>query len=88
MSTLLAICFVAFVILGVVAALGSGGQYERIGESALPAQSSNPPPDDLAEEARQLVLARNRRLVKRGEAPLDVEAEVARTLADLTRRPG
>lgn len=37
----------------------------------------------LAEEVRQLVIARNERRVRRGEQPLDVEAEVQRTLAEL-----
>jgi hypothetical protein len=37
----------------------------------------------LIEEIRQLVTARNERRVRRGEEPLDVESEVARTLAEL-----
>lgn len=37
----------------------------------------------LAEEVRQLVVARNERRERRGEQPLDVEAEVERTLAEL-----
>jgi hypothetical protein len=37
----------------------------------------------LVEEIRQLVTARNERRVRRGEEPLDVESEVARTLAEL-----
>jgi len=32
---------------------------------------------------RELVTARNRRRVKQGKAPLDVEAEVSRQLAEL-----
>lgn len=37
----------------------------------------------LAEEVRQLVIARNERRVRRGEQPLEVEAEVLRTLDEL-----
>lgn len=84
MSTALVAAFVLFVILGIVASLGSGGHYDRIGESYLPEQP--PPPryePDLEDEARQLVLTRNERRVRNGEAPLDVEAEVRRTLAEL-----
>jgi hypothetical protein len=37
----------------------------------------------LTEEVRQLVVARNERRERRGEPPLDVEAEVQRTLEEL-----
>ena len=37
----------------------------------------------LEAEIRELVIARNARRAKRGEPPLDVEAEVARQLAEL-----
>lgn len=37
----------------------------------------------LAEEVRQLVVARNERRARRGEQPLDVESEVQRTLEEL-----
>jgi hypothetical protein len=37
----------------------------------------------LTEEVRQLVLARNERRRRQGQAALDVEVEVARTLAEL-----
>jgi hypothetical protein len=49
---------------------GLGG--ERTGESAL------------REEVRQLVVARNERRAARGEAPLDVEAEIDRQLRDIS----
>ena len=38
----------------------------------------------LREEVRQLVVARNERRMRRGEEPLDVEAEVERQLRDLS----
>jgi hypothetical protein len=37
----------------------------------------------LALEVRQLVVARNERRRRQGQAPLDVETEIARTLAEL-----
>ena len=49
----------------------------RIG---APATSADP---QLRSEVRELVTARNRRRVKQGKAPLDVEAEVSRQLAEL-----
>ena len=39
--------------------------------------------DELREEVRQLVVARNDRRLARGQEPLDVEAEVDRQLRDL-----
>ncbi len=38
----------------------------------------------LGEEVRQLVLARNERRLRQGQEPLDVEAEVERTLRELS----
>lgn len=84
MSIALVAAFVLFVILGIVASLGSSSHYDRIGESYLPEQPPSPKFEpDLADEARQLVLTRNERRVRNGEAPLDVDAEVSRTLAEL-----
>ena len=37
----------------------------------------------LAEEVRQLVIARNERRMRSGEEPMDVESEVERTLQEL-----
>jgi hypothetical protein len=42
-----------------------------------------PVDEDLRAEVRALVEARNARRVARGEAPLDVEAEVERRLSEL-----
>lgn len=86
MPTILVICFVVFVILAVVASLGTNSQYERIGESWLPEPGRPAVDDSVTKEARQLVEARNRRRVRNGEPALDVESEVARTLAELTDR--
>jgi len=40
--------------------------------------------EKLRAEVRQLVIARNERRMRRGEEPLDVEAEVARQLRELS----
>jgi NAD-specific glutamate dehydrogenase len=37
----------------------------------------------LVEEVRQLVVARNERLLRQGKEPLDVEAEIARQMEEL-----
>jgi hypothetical protein len=39
--------------------------------------------EELRDEVRRLVIARNERRVRRGEAPLDVEDEVERQLAEI-----
>jgi hypothetical protein len=84
-------------IVGAVIALAtSGGSYDRIGRGGLsigedrPAASRAPArPVSAAErdaEIRQLLEARNARRAARGEAPLDIEAELhaltAATAAD------
>jgi hypothetical protein len=61
-------------------------ELARLTASRLP---SDPPPKAAAEadpalrsEIRQLVLARNHRRARRGQPPLDVEAEIERELRD------
>ncbi|HXA55759.1 MAG TPA: hypothetical protein VNV37_12880 [Solirubrobacteraceae bacterium] len=83
-----------FVVVGVASMLtrrnlhdqvGQGGfftseSYSRLPQASLPAP--DPPPElDHAErelEIRQLLTARSERLVRRGHAPLDIDAELAR----------
>jgi hypothetical protein len=62
-----------------------GPQSAQGGPQSAPAQADPSSKSDpgLAEEVRQLVLARNERRARRGEPPLDVEAEVQRTLDEL-----
>lgn len=86
MSALLILGFVLFVVVAIVATVGSSSSaYDRIGESWLPEEPAPGRHDPgLAEEVRQLVLARNERRARAGQPPLDVEAEVARTLEDLS----
>jgi hypothetical protein len=76
------------IVVAVVASLASGGLYERIGRGGLSMdgheQQRGPQPGspaaraEAAEEIRQLVEAKSARRVARGEAPLDVDAEIAR----------
>jgi hypothetical protein len=75
-------------VLAVVSLLGRRRLYEQIGRGVLSldrddAQRSPPPSSPLAalerdEEIRQLLAARNERRARRGEPPLDLEAEMAR----------
>jgi hypothetical protein len=80
------------IVIAVVATFASGGSeglYERIGRGGFSmdheeARSTGPAPGSPAakaeadEEIRQLVEAKSNRRVARGEAPLDVDAEVAK----------
>jgi hypothetical protein len=76
------------IVVAVVASLASGGLYERIGRGGLSMdgheQQRGPKPDspaaraEAADEIRQLVVAKSDRRVARGQAPLDVEAEIAK----------
>jgi hypothetical protein len=83
----------AAIVIAVVATFASGGSkglYERIGRGGFSMDheesrgASGPPPGSPAaqaeanEEIRQLVEAKSNRRVARGEAPLDVDAEVAK----------
>jgi hypothetical protein len=82
--------FIAVVVLvSVLALVGaivtlatSGGSYDRIGRDGLSLDEPPPPPRaaaaaaDRDDEIRQLLAARNARRVARGEAPVDVEAEL------------
>jgi hypothetical protein len=75
------------IVVAVIASLASGGLYERIGRGSMSMdgheQQRGPRPGSPAaqaeadEEIRQLVQAKSARRVARGEAPLDVEAEIA-----------
>jgi hypothetical protein len=75
------------IVVAVVASLASGGLYDRIGAGGLSMdgheQAKGPQPGSAAaqaeadEEVRQMVEAKSARRVARGEAPLDVDAEIA-----------
>ena len=71
---------------------GSDSLYDHIGRGGLTRESEYggdtlaPPPESPAaraereQEIRQMLGARSERLVRRGEPPLDIEAELARLL--------
>jgi hypothetical protein len=77
------------IVVAVVVSLASGGLYDRIGAGMFsmdreePGSRKGPAPDtpqaraEAAEEIRQLVEAKSARRVARGQAPLDVDAEIA-----------
>lgn len=84
---------VLFVVVGlavVVAALtlvGRSGLYEQIGRGGLSLRDEEPAPvgaPALAvrdQEIREMLAASNERRIARGEAPLDIEAELRRLTA-------
>jgi hypothetical protein len=72
---------------------GNDSMYDQIGAGGLSRESEYsggtlpPPPNspiadaEREQEIRQMLGARSERLVRRGQAPLDIDAEVARLLA-------
>jgi hypothetical protein len=80
-------------IVAAVALATSGGAYERIGRGGLSIGDDRPPAPrapDAAErdaEIRQYLDARNARRAARGEAPVDIEAEL-RALTAPAADPG
>lgn len=86
---LFAVVAVALVI-GLLSLAGRERAYDEIGRGGLALDSARadagPPAREpsLEDEVRQLVRTRNERLVRAGEPPLDVEAEVARQLRELS----
>lgn len=91
---------VAIVALcGAIALIGmlrTGSLYERIGQdgdSSMATDRQEPRPGSPAaiaerdQEIRQMLLARSERLVRRGEPPLDLEAEL-RLMVESTAMPG
>jgi hypothetical protein len=80
-------------VLAVVAAAvsywGSGGIYSKLGSSDLEMRREEPAPSpaETREEIRQMLEAKSHRREARGEAPLDVEAELA-ALTSAAPRPG
>jgi len=83
-----AFAIVLFVVVGVaaVAAVWSlatgGGSYDLIGGGRMSLDRRSTPAEREA-EMRQMLEARNSRRAARGEAPLDVEAEIDRRLREL-----
>jgi hypothetical protein len=79
-----AFTIVLFVVVAVAAVAAiwalvtSGGAYEQIGRGGTSLGEERTDPGDREAEIRQLLEARNARRLARGEAPLDVEAELER----------
>ena len=78
------------IVIGVVALIRSGRAWEDYGKNALvmdreqgpaPLHGSPGASDERDEEIRQMLEARNMRRARRGEAPVDVEAELGRLVA-------
>lgn len=75
------------IVVAVIASIASGGLYERIGRGGLsmdghehqggPRPGSPAAQAEADEEIRQMMEAKSARRVARGDAPLDVEAEIA-----------
>ena len=76
---------VVALVIAVVLLATSGGAYDQIGRGGLAdeAPERRETYADVVAEVRAHVEDRNARRVARGEAPLDVEAEIARQLRDL-----
>jgi hypothetical protein len=85
---LIAVSVVA-VLAAAVSYWGSGGIYSKLGTSDLQMQRETPAATaaETQEEIRQMLEAKSRRRERRGEAPLDVEAELAQ-LTSGTPGPG
>jgi hypothetical protein len=90
---------VAFSLVMSVLFLVSRGKdniYDQIGQGGLSSESDHPGPApapmpespaaaaEREQEVRQMLRARSERLVRRGEPPLDIDAEVSRLLAPET----
>lgn len=87
-GTVVWIVVLVSVPIAVIALAGAGRALSQIGRGRFSIERELPPPAAvsdaaLREEVRQLVIARNERRMRRGERPLDVEAEVERQLHQL-----
>jgi hypothetical protein len=84
MSTLAWIAIVIFLVVGIIATIGDSA-HESIGKDgfAPPPEPFGPPPgspldqQQRGEEIRQMLQARSERQVRKGDQPLDIEAEIA-----------
>lgn len=78
------------IVVALIAAAGSGALYRQIGRGGLSLNEGDDRPPaagggfaraERDAEVRQMLTARNARRAARGEAPLDVEAELVRLTA-------
>jgi len=72
------------IVVAAVALATSGGSYDEIGRGGISAEepAKRETYADVVAEVRELVELGNARRIARGEAPLDVEEEVARRLRE------
>src|SRR5215210_6549464 len=84
-GTILIAVSVLAVLVAAVSYWGSGRIYSGLGRSDLEFErDQSASPAEAQEEIRQMLEAKSARREARGEAPIDIEAEVA----SLTRGPG
>ena len=78
-GTILIAVSVIAVLLAAVSYWGSGGIYSGLGRGdlELTREQAAASPAETQEEIRQMLEAKSRRREARGDAPLDVEAELA-----------
>jgi hypothetical protein len=76
---ILIVVSVVAVLAAAVSFRGSGAIYRGLGSSDLEMRREDPvaTPAEAQEEIRQMLEAKSRRREARGEAPLDIEAELA-----------
>src|SRR5438876_12388752 len=92
--TVLLVVVIGGAVIAVITFIGTGKLYEQIGRGGLSinedeswrSRDSGPAGAAIAarerdDEIRQLLTARNARRIRRGEEPLDVEAEFERLTA-------
>jgi hypothetical protein len=86
-GTVLIVVVILASVAALIAFLGVGGVYDKIGKGVFALDHSDRPPGpapgsaayraEAAEEIRQMVEAKSARREARGESPLDIEAEIA-----------
>jgi hypothetical protein len=88
-GVILIVVSVLAVLAAAVSYWGSGDIYSKLGKSDLEMRREDPVASaaETQEEIRQMLEAKSRRREARGEASLDVEAELA-ALTSATPRPG
>jgi len=69
-------------VIAVISLFGRSRLYDDIGRGGIEPVRAETPGEDIA-ELRELLEARNARRVARGEAPIDVEAELSRRLREM-----
>jgi hypothetical protein len=96
--TVLLVVVAGGVVVAIITFLGTGKLYEQIGRGGLsideekgrehrPAPTGAVAARERDDEIRQLLVARNERRARRGQAPLDVEDELRRLTASVDVDP-